>query len=156
MRTSAGALADPVRASPRLVGDEVPDDRGLLADTDLVVVGRPGTRSTERSFGGSIAGVAREVLVEQVLRGDARAGELLAVNETVADDPSCRLVVDGKGPLDPDQPYVLFLTRSAGALTYPRAQGEARIRDGRLAGAAWPTIEGLSREELRARLATGG
>lgn len=128
----------------------------MLADTDLVVVGRPGTRSTERSFGGSIAGVAREVLVEQVLRGDARAGELLAVNETVADDPSCRLVVDGKGPLDPDQPYVLFLTRSAGALTYPRAQGEARIRDGRLAGAAWPTIEGLTPEELRARLATGG
>ena len=129
--------------------------KDMLVDTDLVIVGRPGTRSTERSFDGSIAGVARDVLVEQVLWGDALAGELVTVNEIVADDPSCRLAVDGKGPLDPDQPSVLFLTRSAGEFTYPRAQGGARIRDGRIAGGAWPTIEGLTPDELQARLAAG-
>lgn len=118
----------------------------LLADSDLVIVGRLTTHATERRVEGieSLTRLENDVLVERVLAGDASAGQLLPVDRLVARDPACDLVIDGHRPLAIDRPYLMALRREGDRFGLPEAPlALAELRDGLLTSSRWPELEGL-------------
>ncbi len=127
----------------------------LLADSDLVVVGRLTTRAVEVAPAGDEAVVllANDLLVEQSVAGDANAGDLLPVARQVARDPACALVIDGNEPLGIDRPYLLALRRDGDRFVIPEApRALAEVRAGRLVSERWPDLNGLTVAEAVERL----
>jgi hypothetical protein len=127
----------------------------LLAESDLIVVGRPTTRSRDIVVrGDTLAVLQHDVLVERVFGGAAMPGQLLPVERLAARDPACELVVDGNPPLAVDRPYVMALRREGESLILPEAPlALAEIRDGRLVSSRWPELDGLAVEAAGERLA---
>lgn len=128
----------------------------LLADSDLVIVGRLTSRATERRVEGieSLTRLENDVLVERVLAGDASAGQLLPVDRLVARDPACDLIIDGHRPLAIDRPYVMALRREGDRFVLPEAPlALAEVRNGLLTSTRWPELEGLTIEVAVKRIA---
>ena len=95
-------------------------------------------------------------LVEQGLRGDLKGGTLIQVGESADANPACRLIVDGKGPLEPGGQYVLFLGADrTGFAIVGGPEGRLAIRDGKVDDNDWPELKGLTIPELP-RYVSGG
>lgn len=160
--SSEQPLPSPTPCAPRSIQGYwagYPNLETLLDDTDLVVIGRPTTRSREVAGTGDDALVvlANDVLVEQVVAGDMTAGSLLPVERLAHRDPACPLIVDGNEPLEIDRPYLMALRRDGEAFVLPEApRALAEVRDGRLVSVRWPELDGLTIAEGRARLTVPG
>lgn len=148
--SSEQPLPSPTPCPPRLVGGSQPrylSLAALLADSDLVVVARSTTRATTIASGdgGPFVSLANDILVEEVIRGDAAVGSLLPVLRLADADPACPLVVAGVAPLEIDRPYLMALRRDGQAFVLPEApQALAVVRAGVLSSTRWPELDGLT------------
>lgn len=154
-------LPSPTPCPPRLVGGTETRYLSLTSlfdDSDLVVVARATTRATSTSAaapdGAPFISLANDVLVEEVLRGDAAVGSLLPVLRLVDLDPACPLVIGDVAPLEIDRPYLMALRRDGALFVLPEApQALAEVRAGVLSSARWPELDGLTIRAARELLA---
>ena len=128
----------------------------VLAESDLIVIARPTTRSRGAAEQGddTLVALEQDVLVERVVGGAATPGQLLPVERLAARDPACELIIDGNWPLAIDRPYVMALRREGDRFVLPEAPlALAEIRDGRLVSSRWPELDALAVEAAGERLA---
>ena len=164
--SSEQPLPSPTPCPPRLVGGIQPrylSLAALLDDSDLVVVARSTTRAKSVSSPGDgpFVALANDILVEEVIRGDAAVGSLLPVLRLADSDPACPLVIVDVAPLEIDRPYLMALRRDGDRFVLPEApQALAEVRGGVLSSTRWPELDGLTvqaaRELLARRVPTEG
>lgn len=157
--SSEQPLPSPTPCPPRLVGGSqprYPSLAALLEDSDLVVVARSTTRATSVASrdAGPFVTLANDILVEEVIRGDAAVGSLLPVLRLADRDPACPLLIVDIAPLEIDRPYLMALRRDGAVFVLPEApQALAEVGAGVLSSTRWPELDGLTVQAARELLA---